>query len=330
MRAALLGVLLAGAACAQSAVQSPGAPVESPAALPDLYGHALAALRARAEPRPDVAVKFRLGHLINEDKVPDVPYSLIQNSGGAWNVLVPTRGQAQWYKKGDLVMGARILEITRASITIEFRGKQATIAPRPWPGIRPARMVRVPGGEWAVYLKLGQTDKLFRRGDIVRESLEDGVREAQVVEVTSGSVTCEFLGERRMFYGFPDIPCKLTKNTPEGLMCYVATETGLRPFRTGEKYLDAELMEVTPQQSTWKFHDETRAFNTLAYPDLACSGTTKISGVWFAYFDGENQGYRAGQLVRGARIDEIQPGLVKVTYAGIQSEVPATYQSDRH
>ena len=324
MRARLALVL----ALAAAHITSPGA-AQPALALPELYGKTLAALNARAEPRPDAPVRFRLTHLINEDKVPDVPYSLVQQVAGQWSVLVPVGGQAKWFKKGDLVMGARILEVNRGGITIEFRGKQATIAPRPWPSIHPSRTVRQQG-EWVAYLKVGTADKLFRRGEIVREATDEGTREAQIVEITSGSLTCEYLGERRLIYSFPEIPCKLTKSSPEGLLVYVATEAGLKAFRTGEKYLEAELIEVAPQQATWKYRDETRGFPTLAYPDLACSGTTKISGVWFAYFDGENQGYRAGQLVRGARIDEIAQGLVKVTYAGISSEVPATYQSDRH
>lgn len=297
--------------------------------VPASYEKVLAGLKARAEPRAGTPVNMRLGHLINEDKVPDVPFSLVQNVGGQWSVLVPSGGQAKWYKKGDLVMGARILEVNRGGISIEFRGKQANVAPRSWPTITPTRTQRVQG-EWLVWLKTGQSEKAYRRGETVRETADDGVKEALIVDVTAGSITAEYLGERRLVYSFPQIPCKLTKPSPEGLLVYVETEQGLKPFRTGEKYLDAELVEVLPQQATWKFRDETRGFPTLAYPDLACTGTSKISGVWFAYFEGENQGYRAGQTVRGARIDEIVPGLVKVTFAGIPAEIPATYQSDRH
>lgn len=312
-----------GDAAPSSASASPAPVVPAP------YARALAALRARAESRPTSPVAVRLTHLINEDKVPDVPYCLIQNVSGQWTVLVPTKGQARWYKKGDIVQGARILDVNRAAITIEFRGKQATIPPRPWPTLVPTRTQRLQG-EWIVYLKTAQSEKAYRRGDLYRETTDEGVREAQIVEITPGSITAVYLAERRLIYSFPQIPCKLTKPSPEGLQVFVETEAGLRPFRTGEKYLDAELVEVLPQQATWRFRDETRAFPTLAYPDLACTGTSKISGVWFAYFEGENQGYRAGQTVRGARIDEIQPGLVKVSFAGIPTEVPATYQSDRH
>lgn len=297
--------------------------------VPSAYKRVLEGLSARAQPRAATAVQVKLGHLINEDKVPDVPYSLVQQVGGSWAVLVPTGGVAKWYRKGDVVMGARILEIGRGGITIEFRGKQATVAPRAWPAIVPVRTQKVQG-EWVVWLKNSQSEKAYKRGDVFRETLEDGVKEATIGDVAAGSITVEYLGERRLVYSFPQIPCKLTKPSPEGLVVYVETEQGLRPFRTGEKYLEAELVEVVPQQATWKFRDETRAFPTLAYPDLACTGTSKISGVWFAYFDGENQGYRAGQTVKGARIDEIVPGLVKETFAGIPAEIPATYRSDQH
>lgn len=297
--------------------------------VPAEYRRALEGLKARGQARAGTPVQVKLGHLINEDKVPDVPFSLVQNVGGGWAVLVPTKGVGKWYRKGDVVMGARILDVGRGGIVIEFRGKQATVAPRAWPSIVPVRTQKVQG-EWVVWLKHGQSEKMYKKGDVFREIGDDGGKEAVIGEVTAGSITAEYLGERRLVYSFPQIPCKLTKSSPEGLVVYVETEQGLRPFRTGEKYLEAELVEVLPQQATWKFREETRAFPTLAYPDLACTGTSKISGVWFAYFDGENQGYRAGQSVKGARIEEIVPGLVRVSFAGIASEVPATYQSDRH
>lgn len=298
------------------------------AEVPPSYGRALAALKGRAEGRPVGEVSFRLGHLVNEDRVPELAYSLIQSVGGQLMVLIPLKGRAKWYRKGDVANGARIAEIQRASITLEFRGKTATIPPRPWPSIVPLRTQRA-GDEWVVYLKGGRAEKPYRKGDVVREDTEEGVREALVVEVTSGSVTCEYLAERRLFYSFPQITCKLTKPGGEGLVVYVETDQGLRPFRTGDKFLDAELIEAVPQQATWRYRDETRTFPTLAYPDLACTGTTKISGVWFAYFDGENQGYRAGQTVKGARINEIQPGMVKVSFQGIPSDVPVSYQTER-
>lgn len=323
MRLALPLVIALLAAPLQAQSPAPG--------VPEMYGKALAGLRARSEAKPVPAVAFRLGHLVNEDKVPDIPYSLIQNVGGGWAVLIPVQGRAKWYRKGDVVNGVRLTDVNRNGIACEFRGKTATIPPRPWPSIVPTRTQRAQDGDWVVFLKVaGATDKMFRRGEVVRETSEEGgAREALVVEVTSGSVTCEYLAERRLFYSFPLIPCKLTKPSPEGLVVYVETDQGLKPFRTGDKFLEAELIEALPQQATWKYRDETRTFPTLAYPDLACTGTTKMSGVWFAYFDGENQGYRAGQTVRGARIVDIQQGAVKVTFAGIQSEVPASYQTDR-
>lgn len=316
--------LLLALAATRAGAQSP-AP-----ALPEMYGRALASLRARSEAKPVRAVAFRLGHLVNEDKVPDIPYSLIQNVGGSWAVLIPVKGRAKWYRKSDVVNGVRLTDVNRNGIACEFRGKTATIPPRPWPAIVPTRTQRQPDGEWVVYLKVAGAERTHRRGEVVRETTDEGgVREAQIVEVTSGSLTCEYLAERRLFYSFPQIPCKLTKPSSEGLVVYVETDQGLRPFRTGEKFLDAELIEALPQQATWKYRDETRSFTTLAYPDLACTGTTRISGVWFAYFDGETQGYRAGQTVRGARVNEIQPGVVKVSFAGVPSEVPVSYQTER-
>jgi hypothetical protein len=302
--------------------------VHAQTALPPPYGRALADLKSRSEAKPGAEVTFRLGHLVNEDRVPDLAYSLIQSVGGQLMALIPIKGKAKWYKKGDSVNGARIADVQRASITLEFRGKSATIPPRPWPAVVPLRTQRQ-GDEWVVYLKGSRAEKPYRRGDTVREDTEEGVREAQVVEVTSGSVTCEYLAERRLFYSFPQINCKLTKPSGEGLIVYVETEQGLKPFRTGEKYLDAELVEALPQQATWKYRDETRTFPTLAYPDLACTGTTKMSGVWFAYFDGESQGYRVGQSVRGARVMDIQQGMVRVTFQGIPTDVPASYQVQR-
>ena len=98
--AVVLWSLVASSGMVGGALASDGAEV------PESYAAALRGLKARSEAKSGTAVTMRLSHLINEDKVPDVPFSLVQNVGGQWSVLVPTKGQARWYKKGDLVMGA--------------------------------------------------------------------------------------------------------------------------------------------------------------------------------------------------------------------------------